>query len=244
MDVTVEPPPTTVTSAEGGSNHSVCSFKKVRVTKRNFTETVLAGSRLGNDDMDNAEDVDWLKDEVIVDSDVEDEIENYPLGIPVVKIPKDLRKEIVKPWKNALLLIFFGMERGRFLLAAVEIDLTKPLGSMSANGKSALHINKFEIICDEGIAVEKVMKTRTPNWKERDGASLNMWTDWWVGPKPLELEESFVILEELSSCKVQGRTWVVGTRLETEMLGEGQHLLMANHEGQTSYECGEKQEAL
>lgn len=92
MDVTVEPPPTIDPSAEEGSNRSIRSFKKVRVTKRNFAETVLAVTRLGDNEMDNAEDVDWLKNEVIVDSGVEDETENYPLGIPVVKIPKDLRK--------------------------------------------------------------------------------------------------------------------------------------------------------
>lgn len=104
----MKPPPTTVPSAEGGSNRSVRSFKKVKVTKRNFAETVLALPRLGDDEMDNAEDVDCLKDEVIVDSDVEDETENYPLGIPGFKIPNDLRKEIVKPWKKALLLKFLG----------------------------------------------------------------------------------------------------------------------------------------
>lgn len=29
-------------------------------------------------------------------------------GIPVVKSPKDLREELVKPWRNALIIKFLG----------------------------------------------------------------------------------------------------------------------------------------
>nr|GMD79510.1 uncharacterized protein LOC109149917 [Ipomoea batatas] len=229
MDVTVEPPPTTVPSAEGGSNRSVRSFKKVKVTKRNFAETVLALPRLGDDEMDNAEDVDCLKDEVIVDSDVEDDTENYPLGIAVFKIPNGLRKEIVKQWKKASLIFSFLAYPSLTFITYVELkrwmlcrthsriaDIMFSLLPLVLNDYGILELGmlliwkkgclSFSMVGHKSEVIHGVVLGAN-GWKVRDGASLNMWTDWWVGSKPLGLEESFVILEELSSCKAAREIW-------------------------------------
>ncbi|XP_019167081.1 PREDICTED: uncharacterized protein LOC109162836 [Ipomoea nil] len=63
--------------------------------------------------MEEAGGINWFEEEILVESDSEDEEEEEEEeetrdGIPVIKISKDMRKKLIQPWKNALILKFPG----------------------------------------------------------------------------------------------------------------------------------------
>lgn len=61
---------------------------------------------LGDEAMTEGGDVDWFKEEITMESDNEFEMYDGLGGILVVSAPKDLRKDLVEPWKNTFILKF------------------------------------------------------------------------------------------------------------------------------------------
>lgn len=100
----------------GGSLRLPSSYKRVRTMKRSFAETAAAAPRFGDEVIMEEGDVEWFKDDISVESDDETEAMEGADGIPVVKIPKAVRKDLIEPWRNAIILKFLGKNVGFPLL--------------------------------------------------------------------------------------------------------------------------------
>lgn len=89
---------------EGGGDRKVKKFKHM---KRSFAETIVAPVNLGGNDVEMDKDADWFDKAVEVESDDEggDPDED---GIPVVRISKELRTDLVQAWRNALIVKYLG----------------------------------------------------------------------------------------------------------------------------------------
>lgn len=92
------------------------AFKKVRVSKRTFAEAAAAAPSFGVDSMSEDTEMDWLKDGFQLESDDESDTRDEIDGIPIVRIPKAIREELVEPWRSALILKFLGKSIGFSLL--------------------------------------------------------------------------------------------------------------------------------
>lgn len=93
---------------EDGGEGSQRSVKKFRSMKRSFAETAAGPARFAGDQEKSGQEGDWFDEGIAVDSDDEDDGSESQGDIPVVKLPKALRKELVDEWKNALIVKFLG----------------------------------------------------------------------------------------------------------------------------------------
>ncbi|XP_019188961.1 PREDICTED: uncharacterized protein LOC109183330 [Ipomoea nil] len=87
------------------------TFKRFRGSKRSFADAVTAATAIpepGDDAMVEADNDGWLSEEILAALEKEMVPPENPLGLPVVTFSKELRKEIVQPWRNALTLKFLG----------------------------------------------------------------------------------------------------------------------------------------
>ncbi|XP_019162016.1 PREDICTED: uncharacterized protein LOC109158584 [Ipomoea nil] len=105
MQLSADPPPASGAPPDGEPTRN---FKRFRATKRSFADAVTEVARTGDDMMMEADKEDWLSEEVLAALDEEVVPPTNPLGLPVVTFSKELRKEIVQPWRNALTLKFLG----------------------------------------------------------------------------------------------------------------------------------------
>lgn len=76
--------------------------------KRMFAEIAAASLRFGDEQMVDGDDADWFKDDIIVDPNYDLEMAEMSDGIPVLCLQKELQEELIKPWKNALIIKFMG----------------------------------------------------------------------------------------------------------------------------------------
>lgn len=97
-------PPEKEDGVEGGQR----SVKKFWLMKRSFAETAAGPTRFPGDAVKTSMEGDWFDEGITVDSDNEDDALESQGGIPVVKLPKALRKELVEEWKNALIVKYLG----------------------------------------------------------------------------------------------------------------------------------------
>lgn len=77
--------------------------------KRTVVETEMPSpTRLGDEQMARGEDVDLFKEGVVIDLDDKREAKARDARILTVCLLKALRTDLIQPWKNALIIKFFG----------------------------------------------------------------------------------------------------------------------------------------
>nr|GMD35750.1 elongation factor 1-delta 1-like isoform X1 [Ipomoea batatas] len=118
-----------VPPSEKGGNGSSKDFKKVQTTKRTFVETVTKAPRFGDEVMEEAGDANWFEEEILVESDSEDEEDEEGLAAAephqLIGLPPS-RKDILKNWKHVdSFPVKSGDNLSTFKLAPV--DLNSPL---------------------------------------------------------------------------------------------------------------------
>lgn len=97
MQAAAAKPPTLLQETGGGPKRDLRLFKKVRMMKRSFVETTAATPSFGDERMAEGIEDEWFKDDIVIESDDETSVVDGYEDIPVVQIPKDLRKELVEP---------------------------------------------------------------------------------------------------------------------------------------------------
>ncbi|XP_019188289.1 PREDICTED: uncharacterized protein LOC109182593 [Ipomoea nil] len=115
MDVAaVTLPATSSPEVEGEAGKSQPTHKRVKILKRSFAEAAVDSALMGDDPMSEKVDEDWLEDGSVIEL---EETKNVIYeGVPVVKIPKELRAELERPWHKALILKFLGKPPAFMLL--------------------------------------------------------------------------------------------------------------------------------
>ncbi|XP_019159702.1 PREDICTED: uncharacterized protein LOC109156316 [Ipomoea nil] len=111
MEAEVALPPTDGGGARGPDG-GPSVIKRFKQTKRSFAETLGERTNLGTDFQVCNEEINWFDDDFTIEPDKDD----YPAakmeGVPVVRLPKALREELIKPWKNALIVKHLGKPVG------------------------------------------------------------------------------------------------------------------------------------
>lgn len=104
MEVEETPPPPTGGGMAGGVDGGARTMKRFKHLKRSFVEVTVDSPNLENDTPARVEESNSFDEEITVDSDKEDDPSDGDCGIPVVEFSKQFREELIKPWKNALLV--------------------------------------------------------------------------------------------------------------------------------------------
>lgn len=92
----VAPPPPDLGSTEAREGGQ-CVVKRFRAMKRSFVDAAATAPRFeGDDDMLDHE-ANWFDDEIVLDPDVEGSDSTNDDGIPIVRLPKALRAELIEP---------------------------------------------------------------------------------------------------------------------------------------------------
>nr|GLL45963.1 uncharacterized protein LOC109183389 [Ipomoea trifida] len=115
-----------VGSTEGGAR----TVKRFKHLKSSFVEVAADCPSLEEVDPALPEDANWFEDDIIVDSDVEDEPSERDDGIPVVRFSKKVREDLVKPWRNALLVKYLGKPVAFSLFQQRMLRLWNPSGKI------------------------------------------------------------------------------------------------------------------
>ncbi|XP_031116790.1 uncharacterized protein LOC116020456 [Ipomoea triloba] len=98
--------PPTVHGVDGEPDQ--LSHKRPKTTKRSFADTVSAQPH-GADDVPTLTNTDdWAFDELAIESDSEMDDQEIEDGYPRVKLSKELRTELCRPWKLALIVKYLG----------------------------------------------------------------------------------------------------------------------------------------
>nr|GMC69934.1 DNA-directed RNA polymerase III subunit 1-like isoform X1 [Ipomoea batatas] len=109
MEAEAVPPPISdggpIGRAEGGTR----TFKRFKQLKRSFVEVAAdCPSFEGEAQVQCDEGVNWFEEDIVIDSDKEDEPVEREDGIPIVRFSKKVREDLIKPWRNALLVKYLG----------------------------------------------------------------------------------------------------------------------------------------
>lgn len=88
------------------------TFKKVRHAKRSFSEATVHGPGVEGTEFEGSTGEDWFMEDSIIEPDVASPDGELRDGIPVVNLPKDLRLELCRSWKKALIVKYLGKQIG------------------------------------------------------------------------------------------------------------------------------------
>lgn len=106
MQSAASQPQTLVLTAADGQSEPDRSTKKLKHMKRSFAEaTVPPFTGTG---FEGGASEDWYMEDPVVEPDIEIPEGETRDGVPIVVIPKDLRVELCKSWKKALIIKFLG----------------------------------------------------------------------------------------------------------------------------------------
>lgn len=88
------------------------SVKKFKATKRSFAEAASSVPMLeGNTTSDSSSEL-WYMEDPVLELDCEGLNEDLRDGVPVIRLPKDLRMELCREWKKALIVKYVGKPVG------------------------------------------------------------------------------------------------------------------------------------
>ncbi|XP_031116597.1 uncharacterized protein LOC116020253 [Ipomoea triloba] len=99
------PPPSPPPEDDVASQHM---HKKSKTTKRSFADTVSAPSQSFDDVPVIPDTLDWAFEDPVIELDTEMDDQETPDGCPRVKLSKELRTELCRPWKMALIVKYLG----------------------------------------------------------------------------------------------------------------------------------------
>ncbi|XP_031121095.1 uncharacterized protein LOC116024340 [Ipomoea triloba] len=108
MEPEAVPPPIADEGSTGGAEGGPRTVKRFKHLKRSFVEVAADSPSFVEEVPVQCEDVNWFEEDIVVDSDKEDEPSERDDGIPVVRFSKKVREDLIKPWRNALLVKYLG----------------------------------------------------------------------------------------------------------------------------------------
>ncbi|XP_019189014.1 PREDICTED: uncharacterized protein LOC109183389 [Ipomoea nil] len=128
MEAEADAPPLTDGGQSAPMEGTGRVFKRVRMMKRSFAETMTDHPKWGPDLPRREDETNWFDDEIIIEDDRSDEVLEGEEGIPVINFPKALREQWAKPWKNALIVKYLGKYISLSLFQQRMLRLWNPQG--------------------------------------------------------------------------------------------------------------------
>nr|GMD03671.1 LINE-type retrotransposon LIb DNA [Ipomoea batatas] len=108
MEPEAVPPPIADGGPVGGTEGGPRTVKRFKHLKRSFVEVVADSPSFVEEVPVQLENANWFEEDIVVDSDNEEEPNEREDGIPVVRFSKKVREDLIKLWRNTLLVKFLG----------------------------------------------------------------------------------------------------------------------------------------
>ncbi|XP_031090973.1 uncharacterized protein LOC115995944 [Ipomoea triloba] len=127
MEVEAVPPPVTGGGSAEGFDGGARTVKRFKHLKQSFMEVSADGPSFEMEVPVRQEEMNWFEEDILV-ADKEDESSEIDDGIRVVRFSKKVREDLIKPWKNALLVKYLGKPVAFSLFQQRMLRLWNPAG--------------------------------------------------------------------------------------------------------------------